>query len=58
MLGKHKLHCFCGLHFFAEYYIRFCNYYMFGVSSDTIHTDICACYSNVDLHIKYIFRNL
>ena len=41
MLEKHvifpfflyKLHVFCELHLFAEYYIRFGNYYMFGVSS-------------------------
>ena len=66
MLGKHVIFPFSSINymvsvdyiFFAEYYIRFCNYYMFGVSSDSILTDICACYSNVDLYIKYILRNL
>ena len=30
----YKLHVFCELHIFAEYYICFCNYYMFGVSRE------------------------
>ena len=40
----YKLHIYCELHLFAEYYIHFCNYYMFGVSS------IC-----LDLHCQVAF---
>ena len=29
----YKLYVLCELHLFAKYYIRFCNYYMSGVSS-------------------------
>ena len=42
MLGKHVIFRFSSINYMfsvdynllAEYYIRFCNYYMFGVSSD------------------------
>ena len=36
----YKLHVFCGLHLFAEYYISFCNYYIFGVSSVRFHAQL------------------
>ena len=44
----YKLHVFCELHLFAEYYIRFCNYYMFRVSS--------ACWSTFLYHLPGLLR--
>ena len=48
MLEKHaifpfflyKLQVFCELHLFADYYIRFCKNYMFGVSSEVHLLDL------------------